>query len=250
MPEEQCCRLVAFLLRIDHYKSYQEGKLTSSQTFSNGSLSMMYTGRLIAGLGTGSITVIVPLYIAELSPPSIRGRLVGVYEIQNQLSSVMGYWVNYIVNESIPATSAKQWRVSLAMQIIPSSLLFLAALFVLPESPRYLLSKGETERASKVLAWVRDAPEDDVILMQELREISEAIEMQNAVKAEQGAGKNALGRFLGLFKELLWKGNRRRFAIGIGLMVGQNATGMYSFHSSRPTSKNKQLEQHIRVWSC
>lgn len=186
---------------------------------------MMYAGRMIAGFGTASATVLVPLYIAELSPPSIRGRLVGMYEIQNQLSSVMGYWANYIVNENVPSDSPKQWRIALGMQIVPSALLILAALFVLPESPRYLLMKGQKEKAGKILTWIRNAPEGDDEAKRELEEMSQAIEIQNLVKEEQGAGKSAFARFLGLVKELSWKGNRNRIIIGVGLMVGQNATG-------------------------
>jgi len=187
---------------------------------------MMYTGRTVAGVGTASATVLVPLYIAELSPPSIRGRLVGMYEINNQLSSVMGYWANYIVNENIPSDSPKQWRIALGMQMVPSALLILAALFILPESPRYLLMKGQNEKAGKTLQWIRNAPDCDEEVTRELSEMAYAIEIQDQVKKEQGEGKSAFARFTGLMKELSWKGNRNRMIIGIGLMIGQNATGI------------------------
>lgn len=186
---------------------------------------MMYAGRTVAGFGTASATVLVPLYIAELSPPAIRGRLVGIYEIQNQLSSVMGYWANYIVNENVPATSPKQWRIALGMQIVPSSLLVMAAIFILPESPRYLLTKGKKDQAVKTLNWIRNVPVGDPVVATELEEMCQAIEVQNAVKARQGAGRSAFQRFWGLLKELTWKGNRSRIIIGVGLMIGQNATG-------------------------
>ena len=143
----------------------------------------MFAGRFFCGLGIGGATVVVPLvfllsltlplppfiptessqYIAELAPPSIRGFLVGIYEINNQLSSLMGYWCNYIANEYLPSTSSHQWQIPLAMQIVPSALLILAALFILPESPRLLIKQGRKLQARKNLAWVRKLdPSDEV----------------------------------------------------------------------------------------
>jgi MFS family permease len=163
-------------------------------------------------------------YIAELAPPSIRGFLVGIYEINNQLSSLMGYWCNYIANEYLPATSRHQWQIPLAMQIVPSALLILAALFILPESPRLLIKQGRKPQARKNLAWVRKLDPSDEVVNREMEEIEEAIRMQDmpplTVVHKHGGGK------LGLLKELWWKGNRERVLIALGLMVGQNLTGI------------------------
>lgn len=187
---------------------------------------MMYAGRLIAGIGTGSITVLVPLYIAELSPPSIRGSLVGIYEVNNQLASLLGYWANYILNEYMDSADPRQWRIALGMQLIPSGLLCLAAIFILPETPRYLVRVGKMEKALKVLAYVRKATVEDEFIIDELEEMKEAVEMQSLVRQTTGANHGPFKRFLNLCKELTWKGNRNRVAIGVGLMVGQNASGI------------------------
>ncbi|KAL1961313.1 hypothetical protein VTO42DRAFT_41 [Malbranchea cinnamomea] len=74
-----------------------QGLLTITKTAANGRLGMIYAGRAIAGLGIGSVSLLVPVYIAETSPPSIRGRLVGVFEILSQGGGMLGFWINYIV---------------------------------------------------------------------------------------------------------------------------------------------------------
>jgi MFS family permease len=62
-------------------------------TAANGKLAVLILGRAIAGLGIGASSLIVPVYIAETSPPSIRGRLVGIFEIASQGGGMCGFWV-------------------------------------------------------------------------------------------------------------------------------------------------------------
>jgi len=62
--------------------------------------------------------MLVPIYIAEVSLPSTRGRLVGIYEIGVQAGTCIGFWINYGVSQNI-ATISVQWRVPFAIQLIP-----------------------------------------------------------------------------------------------------------------------------------
>ncbi|KAH8600733.1 general substrate transporter [Bisporella sp. PMI_857] len=199
------------------------------QTFAYGKLSIMYAGRFLAGLGAGSATVIVPLYISELSPPAIRGSLIGFYEINNQLSSLTAYWCNYAVSEYIPSTQARQWQIPLGLQLIFSILLFFAAIFILPESPRFLILNGSTLKARYVLSYVRRLSVEHEYINAEMAEIEEAIERQQRSGPQRSAGK------FGLFRELFWKGNRNRVMIGLGLMIGQNITGIAGMNFYTPT---------------
>jgi MFS family permease len=145
----------------------------------------------------------------------------------------MGYWCNYIVNEYIPSSESRQWQIPLAMQIIPSALLIIAAIFILPESPRFLVKKGKKTQARKNLAWVRKLSSEHELVNREMEEIEEAIRMQDTppptVVHRHSGGK------LGLFKELWWKGNRERVLIGLGLMFGQNLTGIQGLNFYTPT---------------
>jgi MFS family permease len=78
--------------------------------------------------------MLVPLYIAEVSPPSIRGRLVGIYEIGVQAGTCVGFWINYGVKINL-APSTSQWMIPFAIQLIPGGILIIG-MFFLPDSPR------------------------------------------------------------------------------------------------------------------
>ena len=78
--------------------------------------------------------MLVPMYIAEVAPPAIRGRLVGIYEIGVQAGTCIGFWINYGVQINMKE-SAAQWMTPFAIQLIPGSILIIGMLF-LPDSPR------------------------------------------------------------------------------------------------------------------
>lgn len=61
-------------------------------------LGLLYAGRVLAGLGVGAGSNLTPIYISELSPPAIRGRLVGVYELGWQVGGLVGFWINVYIN--------------------------------------------------------------------------------------------------------------------------------------------------------
>lgn len=102
------------------------------------SLALLGALLISASQGVGGASMLVPLYIAEVSPPTIRGRLVGVYEIGVQFGTLIGFWINYGVSRTMPDNSS-QWRTPFALQLIPGGLLLLGMLAV-PESPRYVFS--------------------------------------------------------------------------------------------------------------
>jgi hypothetical protein len=142
---------------------------------------------------------------------------------------LLGYWCNYIVNEYIPSYETRQWQIPLAMQMVPSALLFLSAIFILPESPRFLIKKGNKVKARKVLSYVRHLSTEHEYINDEMDEIEFAIQLQ-----ERPTSRSSTGRF-GLFKELLWKGNLRRVLIASCLMFGQNLTGIQGVNFYTPT---------------
>jgi MFS family permease len=57
-------------------------------------LGILYAGRVLSGLGTGVASNIIPIYLSELAPPAIRGRLVGLYELGWQIGGMLGFWIN------------------------------------------------------------------------------------------------------------------------------------------------------------
>ncbi|CAI6026389.1 unnamed protein product [Clonostachys chloroleuca] len=145
---------------------------------SNGArgFALMYAGRVIAGLGVGAISNLIPIYISELSPPAIRGRLVGMWEVGWQSGGLVGFWINYAVSRTI-APSHKQWFIPFAIQLVPAGILVIGALLT-DESPRWLMTNGKREQGIKVLSRLRNLPADHPYLQEEISQIDQGIEMQ------------------------------------------------------------------------
>lgn len=105
--------------------------------------------RCLAGVGVGMASMLSPMYIAELSPPETRGRLVSL----NQFTIVLGILVTNLVNYSLGDGGESSWRWMFGLGAIPS-LLFLIGVFFLPESPLWLLKNDKIAEAEKVLCRI------------------------------------------------------------------------------------------------
>lgn len=182
-----------------------------------GRLDLLYAGRVFTGLGVGASAMILPIYVSECSPPVIRGRLVGVFEIMLQIALVFGFWVNYGVNKNISPEGSKQWHVPVAVQFVPAGLLIITMLPMI-ESPRWLASNGRTSQAAKALSWVRNLPEDHPYVISELSAVEAAINHE-LESTNSGRSWKQIGR------ELFQKGVRGRIILSLTMMVFQNFTG-------------------------
>ncbi|KAF8457043.1 general substrate transporter, partial [Kalaharituber pfeilii] len=141
------------------------------QLFSNGSIPLLYTGRILSGLGMGASVSIAPMYISEISPSAVRGRLVGLHEISFQLTAVLGFWINYGTKRGISDDNAAQWMVPMGLQLVPAATLLLSALFLLPQSPRFLVRRGAHDLALQTLSHIRQLPPTHPSVATELSEI-------------------------------------------------------------------------------
>ena len=104
--------------------------------------------RFLGGLGVGGSSVVAPLYIAEIAPPSIRGRLVGINQFNIVSGILLAFLSNYLIAKYIQVDA---WRWMLGIQAIPSFLFFIL-LFFIPDSPRWLIKRHREEEASNILA--------------------------------------------------------------------------------------------------
>src|SRR5664280_2075591 len=102
--------------------------------------------RILGGVAVGGAILIAPVYIAEISPPQLRGSMVSL----NQLMIVLGISASFFSNYFLLNVGANNWRWMLGMDAVPAILYFFL-LFAVPESPRWLFGKGQQERAAEIL---------------------------------------------------------------------------------------------------
>lgn len=176
---------------------------------------MIYGGRAVAGLGIGASSMVVPVYISETAPPSIRGRLVGIFEIASQGGGMLGFWINYACDRTIDVRRQAQWIVPLAIQLIPGVLLLLGVAWC-PESPRYLAKNDNFEAAERILANIRGLDASHTYVQHEMSEIRAQVEERSVNHLSKKA------QFMKLFQ----KGVRNRMAIALALMFLQSFTGV------------------------
>jgi len=172
-------------------------------------LTQLVVFRILAGVGVGVASMASPMYIAEVSPARIRGRMVSVNQFAIVTGMLVIYFVNYFIARQGDPTwqVATSWRWMFASGIVPSAL-FLGLLALAPESPRWLVKQGRTAEAQTILERI-DGPQ---FAAEELRVIQDTI-------AHEGA---SLG-------QLFQPGLRRALWIGVALAVLQQVTGINVF---------------------
>jgi len=106
--------------------------------------------RFIGGLGIGISTVAAPLYISEIAPPKYRGRLAGMF----QFNIVFGILIAFLSNALLAGIGENAWRWMLGVAAVPS-LLYTVFCFGIPESPRWLLGRGERTKGLEVLQLIQ-----------------------------------------------------------------------------------------------
>jgi len=107
--------------------------------------------RFIGGLSVGASSVVAPMYIAEISPPAFRGRLVAITQFNIVLGILVAYMSNYIVAQMAFGTA--EWRVMFGIEAVPAAMFFFL-LFGTPRSPRWLVAQGRRDEAVRVLEAV------------------------------------------------------------------------------------------------
>ena len=164
------------------------------------SFTELVIARFIGGMGVGMASVVSPMYIAEISPAKIRGRLVAL----NQLAIVVGILLSYLSNWLLVDTGINNWRYMLVAEILPA-ITFLVGLFFIPESPRWLTKEGLEKEALDVINIVAGEANAD----HELQEVKKSL-------AEKRTS----------LKELLHPSLRRVLIVGILFSLFAHITGI------------------------
>ncbi|TIA76850.1 MFS quinate transporter-like protein QutD [Aureobasidium pullulans] len=185
-------------------------------------LGPLYAGRVISGFGVGGCTMVVPIYLSEIAPPAIRGRLVGLYELGWQTGGLVGFWIIFGVSESSPLTGRDQFLVPFAIQLVPAGMVLIGSV-MLRETPRWLFSKGRREQAIKNLCWIRNLEPTDQYIIEE-------VEMMEAANDEIPKGFFQPIKLALTDRKILW-----RLFLGHMLFVLQNFSGINAINYYSPT---------------
>ncbi|KAI0449240.1 high-affinity glucose transporter RGT2 [Xylaria acuta] len=130
-------------------------------------IPLFLAGRFFAGFGVGLVSAIVPLYQSETAPKWIRGGIVGAY----QFAITIGLLLANIVNNSTQnRQDSSSYRIPIAIQFA-WSIILTVGMALLPETPRYLIKKGDDQKAARSLGRLRRLPADDPAIASELTEI-------------------------------------------------------------------------------
>ena len=115
---------------------------------------MFLVARFLGGLGIGGCSVLGPVYIAELAPAQLRGRLVGAFQVNIVIGILLAYLSNFLIARM--GLGATEWRWELGIPAVPA-LLFFVLLYLVPQSARWLASRGRLDEARDVFARLGSA---------------------------------------------------------------------------------------------
>ncbi|KAK6453823.1 high-affinity hexose transporter [Scheffersomyces xylosifermentans] len=202
------------------------GAAISLYARSSTGLGAIYAGRVLTGIGIGGCSGLAPIYISESSPALIRGKLVGMWEMSWQVGGVVGYWINYGVLQNLP-NSRKQWLIPFAIQLVPSGM-FWAGTMLIPESPRFLVNRGNVEKARKNLSFLRKLPQDHPYSIHEMDNIVKDIE-------DKRAKLGGSGFFAPIIKVFTSKKTLYRLLLSTSLFPMQNGSGINAITYYSPT---------------
>ncbi|KAI0515036.1 putative MFS quinate transporter [Xylaria bambusicola] len=184
------------------------------QTINTHSLTAFYIARVIAGLGLGASTVVVPMFNSEMMPKELRGQVGSFFQWFFTFGIFISYWVDYGVAKNISDTDPSQWQIPIGLQLLPAGILGLG-MFTVPESARWLTKKGRHDEAWKSLQWIR--ADSSQVTIDEMEEIRAGVVAE--ARATEGFQ----------FKELLQGENFKRVLAAFAVFTAQQATGATAF---------------------
>jgi MFS transporter, SP family, arabinose:H+ symporter len=181
--------------------------------------AFLVAARMVGGLAVGASLIIAPMYIAEISPPHMRGRMVSFNQLNIVLGISVAFFTNYLILRAgqsdagwaqTLAIGEHSWRWMLGLETLPA-ILYFVGLFFVPQSPRWLIMKGRSEEALPIMQMAVGSE----AATKDLAEIQASIAREATVEK---------GTLRDLFVPAL------RFVLTIGIVIGilQQITGINS----------------------
>ncbi|XP_062990204.1 proton myo-inositol cotransporter [Elgaria multicarinata webbii] len=188
-------------------------------------------GRIVVGLGIGIASMTVPVYIAEVAPPHLRGRLVTI----NTLFITGGQFFASVIDGAFSYLPKDGWRYMLGLSAIPAVIQFLGFLF-LPESPRWLIQKGQTQKARRILSRMRGNQTID----------EEYDSIKNNIEEEKEVG--AAGPVI--YRMLTYPPTRRELIVGCSLQMFQQLAGINTvmYYSATILQMSGVQDDRLAIW--
>ncbi|XP_052779061.1 proton myo-inositol cotransporter-like [Mya arenaria] len=194
---------------------------------------MLIVGRAILGIGIGLASMTVPVYIAECAPPHLRGRLVTM----NNLFITGGQCIASIVDGLFSYDKENGWRYMLGIAAVPSIVQMIGFLF-LPESPRWLVANGKSDRARVVLENIRGSKQ----INDEMREVERVVEEDKREKELSGSNV--------FMKIMRTPAVRKALIVGCGLQLFQQLSGINTvmYYSATIIKMSGVRKQSDAIW--
>ncbi|KAL3461871.1 general substrate transporter [Aspergillus heterothallicus] len=223
---------------------------------------MIFAGRAVAGFAVGMLTMVVPLYISEVSIPEIRGGLVVLQQLSVTIGILVSYWIDYGSNyiggsrcapdvpyadgtsfnpyTDVPSggctgQSNASWRLPLGLQIAPAVILGVGMLFF-PDSPRWLLMKERDDEALYALSRLRRHPRESPVLQNEYLEVRASILLESTFARERFPNLSGIRLHAAQYMSIVTEWSRfKRLAIGCCVMFFQQFMGCNAIIYYAPT---------------
>ena len=176
-------------------------------------IEVFYVGRVVSGIGVGILSMVVPLYLSEIAPSNVRGKLTSTYQLAVTAGIFLGAVVSSVIVLSMGKMNDITWRICLAIHAIPGVLLAGSVAFI-PASPRFLVLCDHDSDAKLVLRRLRGKSMASHELDLEFKEMKTAIEKE---RKEHGVSK---------FIDLIRPGIRPRLFIGVLLQQFRQYTAI------------------------
>ncbi|KAK6542906.1 hypothetical protein TWF694_006845 [Orbilia ellipsospora] len=173
-------------------------------------------GRTIIGFGQGIALPAGPVYIGELAPPDIRGKIMSFWQMFYSVGSFIAFWINYACTKNKKKLPGEwDWQMVVIFQIMVP-IIIISLIWFCPETPRWFIQKGRIEEARQALRLVRDTDEE---VEEEIAQVQQAIQFE----------KETLdGSYAPLWKD---KSLRKRLLLAAVINFGQQVTGQGSLNS-------------------